>query len=112
MPSLRIREGELTIDHRNSPGVDPGVLAAARASGKEFISVKEGGLFESATVTCVHCNVIVVLNPNRSRPRNYCRRCDQYICDGCAALPTDGTCIPFEKILMDAQDSAYHAHGE
>lgn len=109
MASLKIHEGELTIDHRNSPGVPPEVLAAARAAGKEFISVGEGRLFESGTVTCVHCNTLVVLNPNRSRPRNYCRRCDQYICDGCAAIPSDGTCIPFEKVLMDAQNAAYHA---
>lgn len=111
MTSNKIHEGELTIDHRASPGVPIELIRAARAAGKDVIGVGgEGTLFESATITCVHCNAIVVLNPDRSRPRNYCRRCDQYICDACAAVPSDGICYPFEQFLIDGQNAAYHRH--
>ena len=40
-----------------------------------------GRLFESATVTCAHCQVTFLRNPLRARPRGYCRNCDAYICD-------------------------------
>ena len=45
-----------------------------------------GGLkLELPTITCVHCNCVVVLNPERRRERNWCRKCDAYVCDriGC-----------------------------
>ena len=42
-----------------------------------------GGLFEAATTTCSHCQRIVVLNPDRTRERGYCRKCVHYICDEC-----------------------------
>ena len=71
--SKRSLEGELTIDNRLSGGA----------------------LFESATITCCHCQRIVVLNPNRTRPRNHCRKCDKYECDECAAV---GECRPFKRI--------------
>ena len=38
-------------------------------------------LFESPTFTCKHCNRVVIMNPDRSRPRGYCRKCDAYVCD-------------------------------
>jgi hypothetical protein len=35
--------------------------------------------------TCVHCNCVVVMNPDRQRPRNTCRKCMALTCDkaGC-----------------------------
>lgn len=36
---------------------------------------------EFNTLTCCHCNRIVVLNPKRVRPREWCRKCNQYVCD-------------------------------
>ena len=108
MPSQRIHEGELTIDNRASPGVPIEMVRAARAAGKWVPEAGEGALFESATITCAHCGSVVILNPDRTRPRSYCRRCDRYICDGCAAL---GECVPFEKILLDTADAIYHKHG-
>lgn len=46
------------------------------------------------TMTCRHCNVVVVLNPERRRARSWCRKCDAYICDkpGCNA-----DCNPIEE---------------
>lgn len=50
-----------------------------RASGGELI--------ELPTITCAHCNTVVVMNVQRTRPRGYCRKCDAYVCDkaGCNA---------------------------
>jgi len=89
MPSKRRHEGYLLIDHRNSPGL-PGALGGT-------------GIFESATITCAHCHVVVVLNPDRSRARGYCARCDHYVCDnpGCNA-----ECLPMNQILDELQEEA------
>ena len=42
--------------------------------------------------TCVHCNRAVILNPERTRERNVCRKCDALTCDYCR-----GECLPFAK---------------
>lgn len=47
-------------------------------------------VFEADTYTCTHCNAVVVMNPDRSRPRYKCRGCNHHICDSCAALRTAG----------------------
>jgi hypothetical protein len=92
MPKPR-REGYLLIDLRNAPGVPAGVAAAAGAP-----AIGAGVTFESATATCLHCNGVVVLNPDRKRPRGYCAKCDGYVCDN----PVCGTsCTPFRKLLDD-----------
>lgn len=44
-----------------------------RASGGEYLEVQ--------TLTCAHCNCIVALNSKRVRPRNFCFRCNAYVCD-------------------------------
>src|SRR5678809_1274937 len=93
--SKRSLEGYLLIDNRLAPSVPgfgdtPGIAA--------------GATFESATITCNHCNRVVILNPNRSRPRTYCAKCDHYICDVCAAV---GECRPLvalrDKLQKDAE---------
>ena len=76
-------EGYLMVDHRASPGIPEDV---ARAAGRDPRFSGEGKLFEAATMTCWHCQNIVVLNPERRRARAYCPKCDNYICDGCEAL--------------------------
>jgi uncharacterized paraquat-inducible protein A len=81
MFSKRRLEGELTVDDR--------------ASG--------GALFESATTTCSHCNKIVVLNPDRQRPRGYCSRCDHYICDSC----DERNCLPIRKLFDQLLEAAF-----
>lgn len=99
MPKPR-REGYLLIDNRNSPGVTPEFV---HASGQPAPVVMAGETFESATVTCAHCNTIVILNPDRTRPRNYCPKCDQYICDS----PVCGLeCNPFARLIDNLLDQA------
>ena len=68
MFSKRSLEGELIIDHRAGDGV-PGLPR----------------LFEAPTITCSHCQAVVIVNPDRQRPRAFCSQCDRYICDSCEA---------------------------
>lgn len=62
-----------------------------------------GTLEESATVTCSHCQRVVVLNPLRTRERHYCRKCDHYICDNPAC---HFECVPIQKIFDDLKERA------
>ena len=73
--------GELFIDHRASPGINP---ALRRIFGD--VIVPEGTARTFPTLTCSHCKSVQLANKDRVRPRNYCRACNHhYICDPCAA---------------------------
>ena len=104
MPRHRLQDqpGYLMIDHRASPGVPQELIDA---SGLPFPAVAGGQMFEADTAICSHCGAVVVLNPHRERPRGYCPKCHHYICDnpGCAV-----ECIPFDKVLDDLQNAAFH----
>ena len=97
MSSLKRHEGYLLIDNRNLPGIE-------HAPGSRFNSVGANQLYECATITCAHCNTVVILRPDRSRPRGYCRKCDKYICDN-PACSVD--CINFDKLLDQMQEQAF-----
>lgn len=99
--SKQRHEGYLIIDHRDSPGV-PSQLT--HSLDKFFPDVRQGMTFESATVTCCHCNAVVILNPDRTRPRGYCAKCDQYVCDkpGCSL-----ECTNFSRVLDTLQEHAF-----
>src|SRR5882672_5087109 len=102
MISKRDREGYLSIDHRNSPGISEEEAAAATASlGIHVDPVPGGTHFQSPTIRCAHCPRMVVLRPDRSRARNYCSKCDFYICDDCALLRkvSGVACRPYQKYL-------------
>lgn len=83
MRSQRSREGSLLIDYRESPGVSPEIL---QRSGLTVPFVKAGDKFEAPTLQCSHCQAGVVLNPQRTRDRGYCAKCDHYICDTCVGI--------------------------
>ena len=100
MSFKRRLEGYLLIDNRNSPGVSAEFI---HQSGVDAPIVPAGTLFESATITCSHCQAIVVLNPNRTRERGYCAKCDHYVCDSPAC---NRECVPFQRILEDAYNLA------
>jgi hypothetical protein len=102
MPSLRRYEGYLLIDHRNSPGLTDEEVARAGlppGAGK--------GVFEAPTISCSHCQSIVVLNPDRTRERSYCPSCDRYLCDACGALyGMTKKCRNFFRTLDKIQEAA------
>ncbi len=103
MPSKPRREGFLLIDHHDSPGVPPELV---RAAGWPAPVVGAGQTFESPIAMCAHCNTSVILNPNRSRPRGYCRKCDAYVCDSPAC---NSECTPHIKTIETLQEQAFLA---
>jgi hypothetical protein len=105
MISKRRLEGEVTIDHRDSPGVD-----AALAHRIGLPQVGAGQRYESASFGCSHCQRQVIMNPKRTRERGYCRKCDRYLCDECTQIAHETKqCIPMKKILDEAQEAAFRA---
>jgi hypothetical protein len=108
----RAQEGYLLIDNRfavqNAPNpfLPEADVQRAQAAGYDVVGVRDP-LFESATVTCSHCNAIVVLRPDRTRERGYCPPCDAYICDACAWRRGRGErCVPIVKVLDVLQKRA------
>ena len=72
--------------------------------GKSYLLIDNrasgGELKEYATLTCAHCQKIVVMNPDRKRERGYCQNCHAYVCDnaGCRV-----NCTPIEQCIELAQ---------
>lgn len=88
MTSKRAHEGYLCLDHRESPGVSDalGVPAGLPLGAGR-------GLYECPTVTCQHCDAVVLINPKRNRERAWCKYCDHYLCDACGVtLQHSGEC--------------------
>jgi hypothetical protein len=106
MFSKREQEGYLKIDHADSPGFAPADLAAAGLAPN--MPVGRGMTLEAPTLTCSHCQAIVVINPNRQRERAWCRQCDHYVCDGCgAAMVAPGYVhVPFKQVIDDFLNAA------
>ena len=77
MRTKRSHEGYMMLDHRASPGV---------VGSDHFLPVGEGQQFEAPTYTCSHCGTIVIVNPDRTRAREWCSGCDHYICDRCGGV--------------------------
>jgi hypothetical protein len=103
MHSKRQHEGYFMLDHRHAgaPMSDAEVRRARLPKGAGR------GLFEAPTYTCSHCQVVVVLNPRRTRDRPHCKKCDHYVCDRCgAALAQTGICRPFKQIIDEVQNAA------
>jgi hypothetical protein len=88
--------GYLLLDHRNSPELPPGVVSP---------------LVEASTFTCSHCQTVVIMNPQRTRERAYCRGCSHLLCDPCGAVRAQtGKCKTFkqvvDEILAEAEKQA------
>lgn len=97
MRSKMNQTGELLIDHRNSPGITE---EWARENNIPGPVVGAGKIFESGLKNCSHCGSDVILNPQRTRAREWCWSCDAYICDGCGLLKKQGAdCQPLRKTL-------------
>ena len=107
MFSKRSLEGEVIIDHSASPGLSAEFVELCRRNGKEIPHAAGGQVYESATVTCSHCQRVVILNPDRTRARTWCAKCDRYICDLCAvAMKQTLECRNIRRVLDDLQNAA------
>jgi hypothetical protein len=97
--SKRSQEGYFLLDHRESPGLtDAHVQKAALPPGAGR------GIFEAPQITCSHCQKGVVINPLRNRDRNYCAKCDHYICDdpcGLAYKVSGGACKTYKQLVAE-----------
>lgn len=106
MPSLRRIESYVQIDHRESPGFDA-ATSHRLGLGRHCVGSVN---YESAVVHCCGCSRGVLLNPDRSRERAYCKKCDSYLCDACAlAIQNGAPHVPMAKFLDDAQEAAVKA---
>lgn len=105
MKAKRSNEGYLFLDHRDSPGLPD---ALTHATGPELPLGIGRGLFEAPTITCSHCQAIVIVNPLRNRDRGYCSKCDHYVCDTCNAIriANGGACKTFNQIIAEVQEAA------
>lgn len=52
----------------------------------ELPDLRAGMVYHCATISCCHCRSVYILNEKRIRPREYCRTCDEYLCDVCHAV--------------------------
>ena len=100
-----MRSGNLlTIDHSASPGLTEEI---ARRFGLPTEVAGEGRKLEVCTRTCCGCQQQVMLRTDRSSPRNYCRKCDSYMCDDCAlVLKTTGVHKSFAQVADEYLEKA------
>lgn len=107
--SKRSLEGEILIDHKSGPGLPEEV---ARFIGVDPQYVRSGATYESAIVTCSHCQVSVLMNPERTRERGWCSYCDKYLCDECTfILSRTRECRNVQRVF-DTLDDLIAKHGE
>lgn len=74
MKRLSDSNGEVTVDNRASGDPIAGWGGAVHGS--------------TATLYCLHCGGHWVKRPDRTRPREYCKHCNAYICDACHVQST------------------------
>lgn len=99
MFSKRSNEAYVLIDHRNSPGVSQEFVATNHL---DVPAVGAGQTFESAITVCHCCGADIILNPKRTREREWCMEHDAYLCDSCALnRRLTGSCVPLQKKLFD-----------
>lgn len=64
---------------------------------------------ETSTRTCGHCQQIVIMNPGRVRQRTFCKKCDHYVCDNCAAVMWQtGECQDIQRTIDKVLERSQH----
>ena len=87
-------EGYVRIDHRESPGLDTPIAA-------------KGQFFEAPTYTCPYCQTIVIINPKRTRDREYDSKLSRHICDACGAKRKLGIDLkPMTQVIDELMTAA------
>lgn len=73
-----------------------------RRPGGYLIATGPGGTTEADTITCAHCNAVVVVEARQdpSEMGGFCRLCMNHLCGPCA---DKGGCDPFEKKMERAE---------
>jgi hypothetical protein len=102
MKTKKNHEGYMLIDHLFSPGLPEPV----RIPGLPTVVAPGGKIIEAAIICCRHCQVEMIKNPERTRPRGYCTQCDHYICDRCEGLRILYGCTTIEKVIEQIQEEA------
>lgn len=117
MPLIRNKrdlEGYIKIDHSESPGL-AGADAFAAGRGKLNGLVGPGKVFEGSTYSCSHCARVVIINPDRTRARGYCPKCDRHVCDWCEEeRVSTGVCRPMTQVIdefMNNRIKGTHQNG-
>jgi hypothetical protein len=105
--SFRSREGRLFIDNKLGGPLSlaqQAQIAALEATGVHVIAAQPGTALEAATITCAHCHMTFLRNPQRQRARGYCAKCHHYLCDS----PTcNRDCRPMKRLLDELQEQFY-----
>lgn len=103
MKTKRSHECYLLIDNSAGPGVPDSVIPEKYAHLRGLGRGKQ----EVASYTCPHCHDVVIMNPLRTRDRNWCKHCDHYVCDrvgcnsGCRVLNDVFDQMREDKVLAD-----------
>ncbi len=105
MTKIGSHNGYLIIDHSNSPGIPDSMAPQIAALGG--VPVPGNTVVELDTWTCKHCQAVVLKNPDRTRPREVCRKCMAVVCDKCVLW-----CEPFSKLTDALLDGKLHTVAE
>lgn len=86
------------------PRLGQGVLdSVADQVGMLYIDDIDGKR-QYPTYTCAHCNVVVIMRPNRARPRTTCLKCMRWICESTKECST--ICTPVDELANDMFEAA------
>jgi hypothetical protein len=105
--SQRSKEGYLRVDNRlGGPLAESQLaqIAALEAKGVYVTVTPPASQLESATITCSHCHVTFIRNPQRIRARSYCAKCDHYICDSPVC---NAECNPMKRTIDLLQEQIF-----
>lgn len=105
MTKIGSHTGYLVIDHSNSPGIPDDLAPQVAAMGG--VPVPGSTVAELDTWKCAHCEAIVIKRPERTRPREVCRKCMAVVCDRCVLW-----CEPFAKVTDALLDGKLHTVAE
>jgi hypothetical protein len=106
---MRLRKQDLEgyLEINTGAGITP---EEAKLGPPGTVSQLPDQRIQRATIKCSHCPRQVILNPDRTRDRGYCSRCDHYICDECAiTLRLTGTCVPHIKQIDEGLTRIIHS---
>lgn len=109
----RALEGELEVDHRASPGLTEDQARRLGYDEAHLALLREGKICRTPTLGCCHCGGVVVINPQRTRGRHFCPKCDQYICDGCHMVSQEPDYVhrPFAQVRDMIQSGKWRFAG-